>query len=150
MFYDGWNNAWASESKDKIKHMSFSPYMQRLSSTIERLMDQDNENKISNKVLVKEVLKTLFPHLSLKGWKLTKYLTSEQKQNEKSTNINGQHIIKPYTRPNTGYKSKVSGKVVVESSVLDKYFGGKIKLTDHEGLAHGGHTKKLHVGLIFC
>ena len=50
------------------------------------------------------------------------------------------NIIKPYTGPSTGYKSKVGGKVVVESSVLDKYFGGKIKLKDHEGLAHGGYT----------
>ena len=66
------------------------------------------------------------------------------KKGEKGANDN---IIKPYTGPSTGYKSKVDGKVVVESSVLDKYFGGKIKLTDHEDLAHGGHTKALHVGL---
>ena len=66
------------------------------------------------------------------------------KKGEKGANDN---IIKPYTGPSTGYKSKVDGKVVVESSVLDKYFGGKIKLKDHEDLAHGGHTKALHVGL---
>ena len=58
------------------------------------------------------------------------------KKGEKGANDN---IIKPYTGPSTGYKSKVGGKVVVESSILDKYFGGKIKLTDHEGLAHGGY-----------
>ena len=68
------------------------------------------------------------------------------KKAEKGANDN---IIKPYTGPSTGYKSKVEVGVakVGESSILDKYFGGKIKLIEHEGLAHGGHTNDLHVGL---
>ena len=69
------------------------------------------------------------------------------KKGEKGANDN---IIKPYTGPSTGYKSKVGGKVVVKSSILDKYFGGKIKLTDHEGLAHGGYTMMVLIGWIVC
>jgi hypothetical protein len=42
---------------------------------------------------------------------------------------------------------KVEVASVVKSDILDKHFGGKVRLADHEGLAHGGHTKELHVGL---
>ena len=34
----------------------------------------------------------------------------------------------------------------VKNDILDKHFGGKIKLADHEDLSHGGHTKSLHIG----
>jgi hypothetical protein len=42
---------------------------------------------------------------------------------------------------------KVDVASVVKSDILDKHFGGEIKLWQHEGKAHGGHTKELHVGL---
>ena len=54
-------------------------------------------------------------------------------------------VIKPNTPPATGFKSKTS--VGGGNSILGKYFGGEIKLKEHEGFAHGGHTKDLHVGL---
>ena len=78
-----------------------------------------------------------------------KGLGSSSKEGIKKKGAND-NIIKPYTGPSTGYKSKVGGKVVVESSILDKYFGGKIKLTDHEGLAHGGYTMMVLIGWIVC
>ena len=55
----------------------------------------------------------------------------------------GDDVIKSNTAP--GFKSKTS--VGGEDNILDKYFGGKIKLKEHEGRSWNGHTKDLHVGL---
>ncbi len=63
IFYDGWNNAWASQAKKNIKSITRSPYSEQLTTQINRLMD--SKSSLSNfSVSVKTILKYFYPNVS--------------------------------------------------------------------------------------
>jgi len=63
IFYDGWNNAWASEAKKNIESITRSPYSEQLTTQINRLMDsKSNYSDLS--ASVKTIVKYFYPNVS--------------------------------------------------------------------------------------